>query len=137
MIPTPLPARLLAQEEIDILDGTCQPRARVVTRHDSAPAVPALLPRGRTPTSAGGCFCLPSLLHRGAHDLAATVGPPKPAGRPKERRALGLGFASLCGSTAGIQTVDTGRRADCGRRAGLPVRPSPSPPDRFLPAVPP
>ena len=64
------------------------------------------------------------------------MGPPKPAGRPKERRALGLGFASLCGSTAGIQTVDTGRRADCGRRAGLPVRPSPSPPDRFLPAVP-
>src|SRR5439155_19672933 len=106
--PRTLPTRTLAQTALDIRDGTRQPRARVVPRHDSAPAVPALLPRGRTPTSAGGVFCLPSLLHRGAHDLAATVGPPKPAGRPKERRALGLGFASLCGSTAGIQTVDTG-----------------------------
>jgi len=41
MIPTPLPARLLAKEEIDILDGTCQPRSRVVTRHDIAHDVTA------------------------------------------------------------------------------------------------
>src|SRR5947209_1666565 len=136
MIPTPLPARLLAKEEIAILDGTCQPRARVVTRHDIAHDGTALLTRGLTTTSAGGVFFLPSLLQLGAHDLAATLGPPKPEGLPQERLALGLVFASLCGSTAGIRTVDTVSRADCGLLAGLPFLPSPSPPYRFLHAVP-
>ena len=56
MTPTPLPARLLAKEEIDILDGTCQPRSHVVTRHDIAHDVTALLTRGLTTTSAGGFF---------------------------------------------------------------------------------
>jgi len=72
MTPTPLPARLLAKEEIAILDGACEPRSRVVTRHDIEPDVTALLTRGLTTTSAGGFFFLPSLLQLGAHDLVAS-----------------------------------------------------------------
>ena len=136
MTPTPLPARLLAKEEINILDGTCQPRARVVTRHDIAHDVTALLTRGLTTTSAGGFFFIPSLLQLGAHDLAATLGPPKHEGLPKERLALGLVFESIFGYTAGIRTVDTVSRADFGLLAGLPFLPSPSTQDRFLHAVP-
>ncbi len=136
MIPTPLPARLLAKEEIAILDGTCQPRARVVTRHDIAHDVTALLTRGLTTTSAGGFFFIPSLLQLGAHDLAATLGPPKHEGLPKERLALGLVFESIFGYTAGIRTVDTVSRADFGLLAGLPFLPSPSTQYRFLQAVP-
>src|SRR6266581_8314588 len=97
MTPMPLPARLLAKEEIDILDGTCQPRSRVVTRHDIAHDVTALLTRGLTTTSAGGFFFIPYLLQLGAHDLAATLGPPKHEGLPKERLALGLVFESIFG----------------------------------------
>src|SRR5439155_10775125 len=114
MIPTPLPSRLLAQEEIDILDGTCQPRARVVTRHDIAHDVTALLTRGLTTTSAGGFFFIPSLLQLGAHDLAAALGPPKHEGLPKERLALGLVFESIFGYTAGIRTFYSVIRADFG-----------------------
>src|SRR6266568_3277279 len=125
MIPTPLPARLLAKEEIDILDGTCQPRARVVTRHDIAHDVTALLTRGLTTTSAGGFFFIPYLLQLGAHDLAAALGPPKHEGLPKERLALGLVFESIFGYTAGIRTVDTVSRADFGILAGLPFHASP------------
>ena len=33
MTQTTLPARLLAQETIEVLDGACEPRPRVVTRH--------------------------------------------------------------------------------------------------------
>src|SRR5437867_7748407 len=135
MIPPPLPARLLAQEEIDILDGTCQPRARVVTRHDIAHDVTALLTRGLTTTSAGGVFFIPSLRQLGAHDLAATLGPPKHEGLPQERLALGLVFESIFGYTAGIRTVDTVRRADFGLLAGLPFLPSPSTQYRFLQSV--
>src|SRR3989454_8839853 len=136
MIPTPLPARLLAKEEIAILDGTCQPRARVVTRHDIAHDVTALLTRGLTTTSAGGFFFIPYLLQLGAHALAATLGPPKHEGLPKERLALGLVFESIFGYTAGIRTVDTVSRADFGLLAGLPFLPSPSTQYRFLQAVP-
>jgi Transposase DDE domain len=136
MIPTPLPVRLLAKEEIDILDGTCQPRARVVTRHDIAHDVTALLTRGLTTTSAGGFFFIPYLLQLGAHDLAATLGPPKHEGLPQERLALGLVFESIFGYTAGIRTVDTVSRADFGLLAGLPFLPSPSTQSRFLQAVP-
>ena len=136
MTPTPLPARLLAKEEIDILDGTCQPRARVVTRHDIAHDVTALLTRGLTTTSAGGFFFIPSLLQLGAHDLAAALGPPKHEGLPKECLALGLVFESIFGYTAGIRTVDTVSRADFGLLAGLPFLPSPSTQYRFLQAVP-
>src|SRR2546426_2565929 len=136
MTPTPLPARLLAKEEIAILDGTCQPRARVVTRHDIAHDVTALLTRGLTTTSAGGFFFIPSLLQLGAHDLAATLGPPKHEGLPKERLALGLVFESIFGYTAGIRTVDTVSHADFGLLAGLPFLPSPSTQYRFLQAVP-
>lgn len=134
--PTTLPARLLAKAEIASLDGTWQPRARVVTRHDIAHDVTALRTRGLTTTSAGGFFFLPSLLHLGAHDLAATLGPPKHEGLPKARRALGLVCASIFGSTAGIRTVDTVSRADVGLLAGLPLLPAPSTQYRFLHAVP-
>jgi hypothetical protein len=41
MTQTTLPARLLAQETIEVLDGACEPRPRVVTRHDLEPAVTA------------------------------------------------------------------------------------------------
>src|SRR5438132_5183610 len=136
MIPTPLPARPLAQEEIDILDGTCQPRARVVTRHDIAHDVTALLTRGLTTTSAGVFFFIPYLLQLGAHDLASTLGPAKHEGIPKERLALGLVFESIFGYTAGIRTVDTVSRADFGLLAGLPFLPSPATQYRFLQAVP-
>ncbi len=136
MTPTPLPARLLAKEAIDLLDGTCQPRARVVTRHALAHAVTALLTRGLTTTSAGGFFFLPSLLQLGAHDLAAALGPPKHEGLPKEGLALGLVVESIFGYTAGIRTVDTVSRTDFGLLAGLPFLPSPSTQSRFLQAVP-
>src|SRR5262249_20474930 len=126
MTPTPLPERLLAKEEIDILDGTCQPRSRVVTRHDITHDVTALLTRGLTTTSAGGFFFIPYLPHRGPHALVAAWGPPKQEGLPKECPALGLVFASIFGSPAGIRTVDTVSRADCGLLAGLPFLPSPS-----------
>ncbi len=55
-----LPARLLAKEEIEVLDGACQPRPRVVTRHDIEHDVTTLLKRGLTTTSAGGFFHIPS-----------------------------------------------------------------------------
>jgi len=64
------------------------------------------------------------------------LGPPKPEGLPKERLALGLVFASIFGYTAGLRTVDTVSRADCGLLAGLPFLPSPSTPYRVLQAVP-
>src|SRR5437660_6263954 len=136
MTSTPLPARLLAKEEIEILDGACQPRARVVTRHDIAHDVTALLKRGLTTTSAGGFFFLPYLLQLGAADLVASLGPAKHEGIPKERLALGLVFESIFGYTAGIRTVDTVSRADFGLLAGLPFLPSPSTQYRFLQAVP-
>src|SRR5437870_730172 len=130
--PAPLPARLLAQEEREVLDSACQPRPRVVPRHAIERAVTALRKRGRTPTSAGGCFCLPSLLPRGAYDRAAALGPPTPEGLPQARLALGLLFASIFGYPAGIRTVDPVSRADFGLLAGLPLLPSPSPQDRCL-----
>ncbi len=132
MMPTPLPARLLAQEEIEILDGACEPRPRVVTRHDIEHDVTALLQRGLTTTSAGGFFFLPYLLQLGAYDLAQDLGPAKHDGLPKERLALGLVFESIFGYTAGIRTVDTVSRADFGLLAGLPLLPSPSAQYRFL-----
>src|SRR6266852_3005211 len=100
--------QVLADEELDRLAGTCQPRARVVTRHDLAPDGTALLPRGLTTTSAGGGFFLPALLPLGAHDLAAPLGPPTHDGLPPERLALGLVCESLVGSKIG--------RASCRER---------------------
>lgn len=94
------------------------------------------LTRGLTTTSAGGGGGLPSLLHRGASALTASGGPAKRAGRPRAHLALGLVFASSCGSTAGRRAGDTVRRADCGWRAGLPVLPSPAPQYRFRQDVP-
>ncbi len=132
MPPTPLPPRLLAQEEIDILDGACQPRPRVVTRHDIEHDVTALLKRGLTSTSAGGFFFIPYLLQLGAYDLVASLGAPKDQGIPNERLALGLVFESIYGYTAGIRAVDTVSRADFGLLAGLPFLPSPSTQYRFL-----
>jgi len=64
------------------------------------------------------------------------LGPAKHEGIPKERLALGLVFASIFGSTAGIRAVDTVSRADFGLLAGLPFLPSPSTPYRFLQDVP-
>src|SRR2546421_9645893 len=114
MAPSALPARLLAHEEIEVLDGAYQPRARVVTQHDIEHDVTALLRRGLTTTSAGGFFFLPYLLQLGAYALASTLGPAKHKGLPKERLALGLVFESIFGYTAGIRTVDTVSRADFG-----------------------
>ena len=131
-MPTPLPARLLAKEEIEILDGACEPRPRVVTRHNIEHDVTALLQRGLTTTSAGGFFFIPYLLQLGAYDLAHALGPAKHDGLPKECLALGLVFESICGYTAGIRTVDTVSRADFGLLAGLPFLPSPSAQYRFL-----
>jgi hypothetical protein len=125
MMPTPLPARLLAKEEIEILDGACEPRPRVVTRHDIEHDVTALLQRGLTTTSAGGFFFIPYLLQLGAYDLAQDLGPAKHDGLPKERLALGLVFESIFGYTAGIRTVDTVSRADFGS-CRSPFLPSPS-----------
>lgn len=135
MAPSALPARLLAHEEIEVLDGAYQPRARVVTRHDIEHDVTALLKRGLTTTSAGGFFFIPYLLQLGASDLAASLGPPKPEGLPKARLALGLVFESIFGYTAGIRAVDTVSRADFGLLAGLPFLPSPSTQYRFLQSV--
>jgi len=131
----PLPARLLAKEEIEVLDSTCQPRPRVVTRHDIEHDVTALLKRGLTSTSAGGFFFIPYLLQLGAYDLVASLGPAKHEGLPKEHLALGLVFESIFGFTAGIRAVDTVSRADFGLLAGLPFLPSPSTQYRFLQAV--
>src|SRR5574341_800775 len=131
-----LPARLLAQETIEVLDGACEPRPRVVTRHDIEHDVTALLTRGLTTTSAGGFFFIPYLLQLGAYDLAAALGPAKHEGIPKERLALGLVCESIFGYTAGLRTVDTVSRADFGLLAGLPLLPSPSTPYRFLHTVP-
>src|SRR5712692_11104301 len=132
----PLPARLLAKEEIEVLDSTCQPRPRVVTRHDIEHDVTALLKRGLTSTSAGGFFFIPYLLQLGAYDLVASLGPAKHEGLPKEHLALGLVFESIFGFTAGIRAVDTVSRADFGLLAGLPFLPSPSTQYRFLQSVP-
>src|SRR6266704_3131135 len=136
MTHAPLPARLLAQEEIDILDGACKPRPRVVTRHDIEQDVTALLKRGLTTTSAGGFCFIPSLLPLGAFDLVASLGPAKQEGIPKEHLALGLVFESIFGYTAGMRAVDTVSRADFGLLAGLPFLPSPSTQYRFLQSVP-
>ena len=135
MAPSALPARLLAHEEIEVLDGAYQPRARVVTRHDIEHDVTALLKRGLTTTSAGGFFFIPYLLQLGASDLAASLGPPKPEGLPQARLALGLVFESIFGYPAGIRAVDTVSRADFGLLAGLPFLPSPSTQYRFLQSV--
>jgi hypothetical protein len=132
MTPVALPQRLLAKEEIEVLDSACEPRPCIVTRHDIEHDVTALLKRGLTTTSAGGFFFMPYLLQLGAYDLAAGLGPPKPEGLPKERLALGLVFESIFGYTAGIRTVDTVSRADFGLLAGLPFLPSPSTQYRFL-----
>src|SRR5574341_582089 len=136
MTQTTLPARLLAQETIEVLDGACEPRPRVVTRHDIEHDVTALLTRGLTTTSAGGFFFIPYLLQLGAYDLAAALGPAKHEGIPKERLALGLVFESIFGYTAGIRAVDMVSRADFGLLAGLPFLPSPSTQYRFLQDVP-
>ena len=135
MAPSALPARLLAHEEIEVLDGAYQPRARVVTRHDIEHDVTALLKRGLTTTSAGGFFFIPYLLQLGASDLTASLGPPKPEGLPQAHLALGLVFESIFGYTAGIRAVDTVSRADFGLLAGLPFLPSPSTQYRFLQSV--
>src|SRR5439155_16758921 len=108
----PLPARLLTTEATAILAHPCTPRPRVVTRHAIAQDVTTRLTRGLTTTSAGGGG-LPSLLHRGASALTTSWGPAKRAGRPRAHLALGLVFASSCGSTAGRRAGDTVRRADC------------------------
>jgi len=134
--PAPLPARLLATEETEVLDHTCTPRPLVVTRHNIEHDVTALLKRGLTTTSAGGFFFIPSLLQLGAYDLTASLGPAKRAGLPPERLALGLVFAAIFGDTAGIRAVDTVSRADFGLLAGLPFLPSPSTQYRFLQDVP-
>src|SRR6266480_2045109 len=135
MAPSALPARLLAHEEIEVLDGAYQPRARVVTRHDIEHDVTALLKRGLTTTSAGGFFFIPYLLQLGVSDLVASLGPPKPEGLPHERLALGLVFESIFGYTAGFRTIDTVSRADFGLLAGLPFLPSPSTQYRFLQSI--
>src|SRR5207247_3188750 len=68
-------------------------------------------------------------------DLAASFGPPQPAGLPTARLAFGRVLASLVGSPAGRRAVATVSRAACGLRAGLPLLPSPATPYRCLPSV--
>jgi len=65
----------------------------------------------------------------------ASLGPPKSAGLPKERLALGGVFESIFGYTAGMRTIDTVSRADFGLLAGRPFLPSPSTQYRFLQSV--
>jgi hypothetical protein len=136
MTQTTSPARLLAQETIEVLDGACEPRPRVVTRHDIEHDVTALLTRGLPTTSAGGFFFIPYLLQLGASARAAALGPAKHEGIPTERLALGLVFESIFGYTAGIRAVDTVSRAAFGLLAGRPFLPSPSTQYRFLQDVP-
>jgi hypothetical protein len=119
----------LAQEKIEVLDGACKPRKLIVTRHEIEHDVSALLKRGLTTTSAGGFFFIPYLLQLAGHDLAASLGPAKQEGIPKERIALGIVFESIFGYKAGI-------RADFGLLAGLPFLPSASTQYRFLQQVP-
>jgi len=125
----------LDKEEVEVLDGACIPRKRVVTRHDIGYEVTALLKRGLTTTSAGGFFFLPYLLELGAHDLVASLGPKKRQGIPNESLALGMVFESLFGYTAGIRAVDRVSRADFGLLFGLPFLPSPSTQYRYLQSV--
>ena len=127
-----LPARLLVQEETEILDGACKPHPRLVTRHAIDRDVTTILRRGLTTTSAGGFFFLPYLLQLGASDLVASLGPTKHEGLPPERLALGLVFESIFGYTVGIRAVDAVSRTDFGLLAGLPFLPSPSTQYRFL-----
>ena len=87
-----LPPRLLAQEEIEVLDGACKPRKVVITRHGLDHEVSGLLKRGITSTSAGGFFFIPYLLQLGSHGLLGSWGPAKPEGIPKERIGLGIVF---------------------------------------------
>jgi hypothetical protein len=126
----------LAQEKIEVLDGACKPRKLVVTRHEIEHDVSALLKRGLTTTSAGGFFFIPYLLQLGGHALAASLGPAKQEGIPKERIALGIVFESIFGYKAGIHAVDSVNRADFGLLAGLPFLPSASTQYRFLQQVP-
>ena len=126
----------MAQEKIEVLDGACKPRKLVVTRHEIEHDVSALLKRGLTTTSAGGFFFIPYLLQLGGHALAASLGPAKQEGIPKERIALGIVFESIFGYKAGIHAVDSVNRADFGLLAGLPFLPSASTQYRFLQQVP-
>jgi len=113
------------QEEIEILDGACQPRPRVITRHDIDHDVTALLKRGLTTTSAGGWFFIPYLCNWAPLTSVASLGPPKSTGLPKERLALGCVFESIFGYTAGIRPSI---RSACRLwpLAGLPFLPSPA-----------
>lgn len=108
----------------------------VVTRNGIEHDISALLKRGLTTTSAGGFFFIPYLLQLGAHSLAASLGPAKQQGIPKESLALGIVFESIFGFTTGIRAVDSVSRADFGLLAGLPFLPSVSAQYRFLHDVP-
>ena len=77
------------REKIEILDGACKPRPRLVTRHDIDRDVTTLLKRGLTTTSAGGFFFLPYLLQLGACGPVASLGPTKHEGLPPGAPCLG------------------------------------------------
>lgn len=132
----PISPRLLAKEEIEVLDGACKGRKIEVTRHGLEHDVDGLLKRGITTTSAGGFFFIPYLLQLGTHVLASQLGPKKQYGIPNARLALGLVFESIFGYAAGIRAVDSVSRADFGLLAGLPFLPSVSTQYRFLQGVP-
>ena len=136
MTQDPVPPRLLAKEETEVLDRFCKPRKLVVTRHDIEHDVTALLKRGLTTTSAGGLFFIPYLLQIASHNLAESLGPTKQEGLPNERIALGIVFESIFGYTNGIRSVDSVSRADFGLLSGLPFLVSPSTQYRFLQAIP-
>ena len=107
-----------------MLDGACKPKKIVVTRHDIAHQLTALLKRGFTSTSAGGFFLVPYLLQLSAYDLVSAMGPNKSHGIPKESLALGIVFESIFGYTQGIRSVDSVSRVDFGLLSGLPFLPS-------------
>ena len=117
------------------MDGAYKPKKIVVTRHDIAHQVTALLKRGFTTTSAGDFFLIPYLLQLSAHDLVASMGPEKTHGIPKESLALGVVFESIFGYTPGIRSVDSVSRVDFGLLAGLPFLPSASTQYRYLQSI--
>jgi len=131
-----LPPRLLEREEIEILDPKCKPIQHSVTRYDIERDVNDLLKRGITTTFAGGFFFIPYLLQLDAHTLFQSLVPPKKAGIPNDRVALGLVFESLFGLKEGIRSINPISQKDFGLLAGLPFLPSPSTQYRFLQAIP-
>ena len=127
--------RLLAAEEIEVLDGACKPRKITLSRYDIERNITDILKHGLTTTSARGFFFIPYLLQLRAHELLSNMVPVKKQGIPNERLALGIVFESLFGLTAGIRAIDSVSRADFGLLEGLPFLSSTSSQYRLLQSI--